>query len=78
MIENERVNYAAECDNDTVIVMLMPADVLLIESWRHCFKRMDLQSGNDSKRFLGKLPGHLKELSFMISSGRESLNLING
>ena len=79
IIRNERVSYAAECDSTTVLVMIMPADVLVISNFRVTHRIRDPQSGNDSKRFLSMLPGDdLKPLPFMISSGRESLNLING
>ena len=79
MVKEERVYYAQECDEDTVIVLLEPADILIISNWRYTTRITDPQTGNDMKRFLTELPGaDLKGLPFMISSGRESLNLISG
>ena len=79
IIKDERISFAAECDATTILVMFMPADILEISNWRVHKLIKDPQSGNDDKRFLTLLPGKdLSRLPFMISSGRESLNLING
>ena len=79
LIMNERIWYAQECDEDTVIVMLKPSDILVISNWRYSRRIIDPQSGNDMKKFLTPLPGpDLKNLPFLISSGKESLNLVSG
>ena len=52
LIMNERIWYAQECDEDTVVVMLMPSDILVISNWRYAQRIIDPQSGNDMKKFL--------------------------
>ena len=52
VIKNERVYCAAECDSDTVVVMLKESDVLVISNWRYARRIDDPQTGNEEKRFL--------------------------
>lgn len=78
IIENESVAYAAMCDESIALVMLKPADVLVISNWRYVHRIVDPACGNE-KRFLTPLPGNdLNRLPVMISSGKESINLISG
>ena len=34
-IEDERINYVAECDPTTVLVCVKPHDILIISHWRN-------------------------------------------
>lgn len=79
IIENERVDYAAQCDETTVMVMLKPSDILVISNWRYIQRIIDPQSGNEFKRFMSPLPGtDLRRLPFLLVTGKESLNMISG
>ena len=57
----------------------MPSNILLLNNWRECKILEDPQFGNELKRGLTDLPGgHLANLPFMLSSGKDSINILNG
>ena len=67
-----------EYAHEKVLITVYPSTILIIEHWMQIHTIEDPRFGNDQKYFITPLPNfHCEEFPFLVSSGYETLNLIN-
>ena len=77
LIKGPNIASIVEYEEESMIISIEPANLLLIKEWKKVRVVEDTNQGNTGKHWINPIPGFCKNFPFLVCSGSQTFNLIN-